>query len=244
MPIRCSSGNRGVVSEIDPDVATAFPPGSCVSSFEPQIGISLFRSFRVYPVGFSETVNRRQFLGAIAGLAGTSIAGCTTLADETVLEAPTEQQDGQSVYYRYEHEDDEVLRVSFNTSSETAAMQRLRAYIEQPADTILDAYRFRLKSDPTSNASADVYLRPPTVGHADEFATYRDNDWAVVEGKYEDERRVTTRLELLVFGDGQSERGLPPLLVDYEVILSGDGYFDDRLIARDQQAVAFQNPDN
>jgi hypothetical protein len=189
-------------------------------------------------------VNRRQYIAAIAGLTGTSIAGCTAFVDETVLEAPTEQQDGQSVYYRYEHEDDEVLRVSFNTPSNTAGIQQLRTYIEQPTDTILDAYRFRFKSDPTRDASADIYLRPPTVGHADEFATYRDNDWAVVEGEYEDERRVTTRIEVLVFSDGQSERGLPPLLVDYEVILSGDGYLDDRFIVRDQQTLEFQNPDS
>lgn len=189
-------------------------------------------------------MDRRQYLAAIAGLAGSSIAGCTAFADETVLEAPTEQQDGRSVYYRYEHEDEDVLRVSFSTPSETAAMQQVRTYIEQPADTILNAYRFRFTSDPTSPASAEIYLRPPRVGHADEFATYRDNDRAVVEGEYEDERRVTTRIDMLVFGDGQIERGLPPLLVDYEVILSGDGYLDDRFIARDQQTIEFRNPDN
>lgn len=141
------------------------------------------------------------------------------------------------MYYRYEHEGDEVLRVSFNSHAETAATQRLRTYIEQPADTILNAYRFRFKSDPTSEKTADIYLRPPAVGHADEFATYRDSEWAVVEGEYEDERRVTTRLEILVFGDGQGGEGLPPLLVDYEVNLSGEGYLADRFSARDQHSL-------
>lgn len=224
-----------------PEVATARPPGSCVSSTETQTGISFFRTFSVYPAGSEDTVNRRQYLAALAGVAGTSIAGCTAFVDERVLEAPTEQRDGQSVYYRYQHHDEEVLRVSFNTLSETGATQLLRTYIEQPSDTILDAYRFRFKADPTSEASAEIYLRPPMVGHADEFATYRDNDWAVIEGEYEDERRVTTRTDLLVFGTGQSERGLPPLLVDYEVTLSREGYLDDKFVARDQQTLAFHH---
>lgn len=123
-------------------------------------------------------------------------------------------------------------------------MQRLRTYIEQPADTILNAYRFRYKPDPTSHASADIYLRPPPVGHADEFATYRENEWAVVEGQYGDDRRVTTRIETLVFGGEQLERGLPPLLIDYEVILLGDGSLDDRFVARDQRPLEFQTQDN
>lgn len=189
-------------------------------------------------------MNRRQYLTAFAGLAGTSIAGCTAFSDDVILGSPIEQHDGQSVYYRYENDDREMLRVSFNMPSETSTTQRLRSYIEQPADTTLSAYRFRFKSAPSNNTTAGVYLRPPMVGHADEFNTYRDNDWAVVEGEYEDDRRVTTRIEILVVGDSQSEGELPPLLVDYEVILSGDGYLDDKFIARDHQTIQFQAPEN
>lgn len=177
----------------------------------------------------------------MAGLAGASLAGCTALADETVLEAPTAQQDDQSVYYHYEHEDEVVLRVSFNTQPETPSVQRLRAYIEQPGDTTLDNYRFRFKPETTSEDSADIYLLPPRVDHADEFDTYRDNNWAVVEGEYGDDRRVTTGIEVLVYGDGQSDTGLPPILIDYEVTLSGAGYLDDTFIARDQKTLDFQN---
>lgn len=184
---------------------------------------------------------RRQYLAAIAGVTGTAVAGCTALADETVLEAPTEQHDGRSVYYRYEHDDEEVLRVSFNTQPETAAIHHLRAYIEQPGDTTLDNYRFRFKPDTTGEASADIYLRPPRVGHSDEFDTYRDADWAVVSGEYEDDRRVTTRFDVLVYGGVQSDEGLPPLLVDYEVTLSGDGVLGDTFIARDQQTMNFRD---
>jgi hypothetical protein len=184
-------------------------------------------------------VYRRQYLAATAGVAGTSLAGCTAFTDETVLETPTEQHDGQSVYYRYEHGDEEILRVSFNTQPETDTIQHLRAYIEQPGDTTLDDYRFRFTPDTTGEVSADIYLHPPRLGHSDEFDTYRDADWTVVSGEYEDDRRVTTRFDVLVFGDVQSDAGLPPLLIDYEVMLSGDGVLGDTFIARDQQTMKF-----
>lgn len=184
-------------------------------------------------------MHRRQYLAAISGLAGASFTGCTALADETVLEAPTEQRDDRSVYYRYEHEDEEVLIVSFNVQPETATIQRLRSYIEQPADTTLDDYRFRFKPETTSDASADVYLRPPRLGHSDEFDTYRDGEWAVVAGEYKDDRRVTTWFEVLVYGGVQRNAEPTPLLVDYEVTLSGDGYLDDTFVARDQETVNF-----
>lgn len=209
------------------------------SSTESQIRVSRFRSFSVRSILASKTVNRRQYLATIAAVAGTSIAGCSATTDETVLEVPTEQQDGDSVYYRYEHEGTEVLRVSFNTPSGGGANQQVRAYIEQPADTVLTAYRFRFKSDPSSITTADIYLRPPMVGHADEFDTYRDNDWAVVEGEYEDDRRVTTRFDMLVVADPETDSGFPPLLIDYEVILSDADFLDDRFIARDQHTLEF-----
>lgn len=186
-------------------------------------------------------MNRRQYLATIAGIAGASFAGCTAFADETVLEAPTKQQDGQSVYYHYKHDDEVVLRVSFNIQPETPSVQHLRAYIEQPGDTSLDNYRFRFKPETNSEDSADIYLNPPQVGHSDEFDTYRDNNWAVVEGEYEDDRRVTTGIEVLVSGDVQSDTGLPPILIDYEVTLSGAGYLADTFIARNQKTVDFQD---
>lgn len=193
-------------------------------------------------------MNRRQYLASIGGIAGTSIAGCTAFKNSTVLSPPTPQHDGQSVYYRYEHENKEILRVSFNTESEAPAVQRVRAYIEQPGDTVLESYRFRFKpgsSEPglqmeVPDTAATIYVRSPPVEDADEFKTFRDRGWAIIEGEYEDDRRVTTQIQILVHGAVQTKGGPPPLLVDYEVNLSEDRYFDDTFIARDQQEVGFQ----
>ncbi len=192
-------------------------------------------------------MNRRKYLGAVGGIAGTAIAGCTAINNPTVLGPPTPQPDGQSVYYRYAHENNEILRVSFNTESEGPAVQRARAYIEQPGNTVLKSYRFRFKPGSAEeglqmdvpDTAASIYVRSPPVHDAAAFRTYRENGWVIVAGDFEDDRRVTTGIEILVHGAVQNEGGPPPLLVDYEVEVSGDGYFDDTFVARDEQEVEF-----
>lgn len=177
-----------------------------------------------------------------------SLAGCTAIKESMALGPPTPQHDGQSVYYRYEHENEEILRVSFNTESEAPSVQIVRAYIEQPADTVLESYRFRFKGGSPErglqmevpDTAATIYVRSPPVEDAGGFKTFHEDGWSIVRGTYEDDRRVTTQIQILIHGAVQTEAGPPPLLVDYEVNLSGGGYFDETFTALDQQEVEFQ----
>lgn len=187
-------------------------------------------------------MNRRACLATLAGGAWTSLAGCSALGDETVLGAPTERRDGRSVYYEYTREGEAALRVTFHARPQPPRSLRLRAYVEQPGDTVLASYRFRFRPATTAEPAPEVYLRPPMVGQADDFATYRDGGWTVVAGEYEDPRRVTTRVGLLVSGDGQRATALPPLVAEYEVVLSGPGALTDTMVARDRQSLEFEPP--
>lgn len=89
------------------------------------------------------------------------------------------------------------------------------------------------------DTAADIYVRSPPVEDVEAFQTFRENGWSIVRGEYEDDRRVTTQIQILVHGAVRTERGPPPVLVDYEVSLSGDGYFGDTFVARDEQEVEF-----
>lgn len=180
------------------------------------------------------------------GIVGGSLAGCTTVAEETELTEPTESHDDHSVRFAYDHEDETLVRVYFNKRPDTPwksvneipdspALHRLRVGIEQPSDVKLDTYRFRFK--PPEDGSANIYLHPPELGHEDTFDTYRDSGWTIIEAEYDGGTPVGTGFEILVYGGGENGNGSASIRADHELTLSGDGYLDGTFVAQDQTMI-------
>lgn len=180
------------------------------------------------------------------GVVGAALAGCTTLAGETELTEPTESHDGHSVRFAYDHDDETLVRVSFNKRPDTPwrspneipespAFHRLRVGVETPSDGRLDDYRFRF--EPARDTAANVYLHPPELGHEDAFDTYRDADWTVIEAEYDGGTPVGTGFELLVHSDSESADDSVPIRADHELTLSGDGALDETFVARDRTVI-------
>ena len=211
-------------------------------------------------------MNRRRYLATAAGTVGlgTSLSGCTAFGGETVLEAPVERRDGRSIRFVYEHEGEDLVRISVNRDPDTPwkavnrqptapGVHRLRILIEQPADTTVGAYRVRFDTESTDGPAANVYLHPPLAGETTAFDTYRDAGWTVVEAEYDDGRRVTTGFEVLVYADvdadaeGEGENGTGdgtfPVLVDHELTLSDAGYLGESFVAADRTTIELGGAD-
>lgn len=191
-------------------------------------------------------MNRRRFVTMNLGIVGSSLAGCTALAQETELVGPTKSQDDHSVRFVYHHENEPLARVYFNKQPDTPwksvneipdspAFHRLRVGIEQPGDVTLDTYRFRFM--PAGDASANFYLHPPEVGRGATFDTYRDANWTIIEAAYDGGTRVGTGFEILIYSNSESINGSVSIRADYELMLSGDGYLAGTFAAHHQTTI-------
>lgn len=191
-------------------------------------------------------MNRRQYAAMSVGVVGGPLAGCTTVAGETELTEPTESREDHSVRFVYDHEGETLARVNFNTRPDTPwkpineipespAFHRLRVGTEQPGDVELDSYRFRF--EPVAETPVNVYLQPPELGHEDTFDTYRDADRTVVGAAYDGGTPVGTSFEVLVHGGRETATGSALVGVDYELTLSGDGYFGETFLIRDTRSI-------
>ncbi|SDR42637.1 hypothetical protein [Natronobacterium texcoconense] len=182
-------------------------------------------------------MNRRQYLATTAVVASVSLSGCSALEEEVSLRNPTEDRDSTWTQFTHEYRDEELVRVSFRERSNTSSTYQLQTTISQPTETSIERTRFRFRPESEDLGPDSMFVQPLRTHLYDEFDTYREDGWIVVEAL--DHGEGTVSYQVLAHQTiGDDEPG--PLEVDYEIVFSDDDFFETTYTARDRTTVQFE----
>ena len=183
-------------------------------------------------------MNRRHYLTTSAVIAGASLGGCTGLSGDTSLDDPIEERDVEELRLVYQHEDEEVVTVSFVHTPDRPAIRRLYAGIEHSDDTTLDDFRFRFTPELAGPSATDIYLLPPPEGWYDEFDVYRKNgETGIQVDKLGKAEFGNIGCHLLVHGELDGDGDLPPLRVEHDLTLSEDSLFGESFAVHGERSI-------
>ena len=123
-------------------------------------------------------MQRRAFLGSMAGAGGVALAGCTAPGGPRRLEAPTETRSADEVVLGFGPEGDPVARstLRYTDTPITGEILPLQYYMSHREGTTIESLRLSIRAPPAGyQVPATVYLAVPQNGEIPDLEVYADD---------------------------------------------------------------------
>ena len=192
-------------------------------------------------------MNRRKYLGSLAGGAAVGLAGCTALGSETALTV-SEEKDRNGTDLLFSDGDGNVLGVVFRHFQNDDARRHYPIQIRatsQRSGIRISSLRYSFRSPPHSGGFSPAGISLNEDGHAHLADLRRKSDdpsTTVIELSDFKDAYGNGTLELEILAADEADRQPQDLWVRVESTLESDGFSGEQYTARGETTLTLPEP--